>query len=160
MSENPTDIVGHKSFDTGERDPATGLPILRHEPLTRAEADAIIAGWDADQKRRAETMPTERDAIIAMWEARQRLIELGWRDAVYCPKDGTPFQIIEAGSTGVFDAVYSGEWPHGYIVTHDDSDSYVSKPGGTILFKPIAPSPLDLPKEGWKPAAPTRKEPE
>jgi hypothetical protein len=73
-----------------------------------------------------------------MWEARQRLIELGWRDASYCPKDGTGFRIIEAGSTGVFDAYYSGEWPDGHVISHDGGDSYVSRPGGCILFKPKA----------------------
>ena len=131
MAESPNDIVGHKTFDTGELDPATGFPILRHEPVTRAEADEMIAGWDREQKERADRMPTERDAIVAMWEARQRLIELGWREAVYCPKDGSPFQVIEAGSTGIFDAWYSGEWPNGYVHYED----CVGRPGGLILFK-------------------------
>lgn len=138
MIEKPTDIVGHKSFETGERDPTTGFPVMRHEPLTRAEADALDASWDRAQKLRAETMPTEKDAINAMWEARERLRELGWREAVYCPKDGTAFQIIEAGSTGIFDAFYQGEWPDGYIISHDGGDAYVSRPGGPILFKPKA----------------------
>lgn len=136
MAESPGDIVGHKSFDTGERDPATGMPLIRHEPLTRAEADAMIEGCDNAKKKREADWPTERDAIIAMWEARERLIELGWRDAVYCPKDGSEFQIIEAGSTGVFEAFYSGKWPDGHVISHDGGDSYVSKPGGCILFKP------------------------
>lgn len=37
----------------------------------------------------------------------------GWREASYCPKDGTHFQAIEAGSTGIHDANYTGEWPNG-----------------------------------------------
>lgn len=131
----PTDIVGHKTFDTGERDPNTGLPMMRHEPLTRAEADAMCEGWDRAQKARAAAMPTEKDAIGALWEAFQRLRELGWREACYCPKDGSGFQIIEVGSTGIFDAHYSGEWPDGYIISSDGHDSYVSRPGGALLYR-------------------------
>ena len=125
MTETPDDIVGHKTFDTGERD-KHGLPILRHEPLTRTEGEAI---WQAVEKSRAERalrMPDEKAAINAMFDAYDRLRELGWSDAIYCPKDGTHFQIIENGSTGVFDCVYEGKWPDGYWTAFDDRDAYPS----------------------------------
>jgi hypothetical protein len=134
MTPKPDDIVGHKTFATGQRD-AAGSPILRHEPLTRA--DALLEGLDRAKKARAAKMPTEQDAIHALWEAFQRLREMGWREACYCPKDGSEFVIIQAGSTGIFEAHYLGEWPDGYIISHDEHDSYVSRPGGALLFKSI-----------------------
>lgn len=103
------------------------------QPLTRDEAQRL---WDEAKKREAEVdarLPDERSAIVAMFEAFDRLRRLGWKEAMYCPKDGSMFSIIEPGSTGVFDCAYVGEWPDGYYVSHDETDSYVSHP---ILFKP------------------------
>jgi hypothetical protein len=128
---NPGDIVGHKTFDTGETDPATGFPVLRHEPLTRAEADALWEASERAKQARTERMPDERAAIKAMFEAYQRLQELGWREAIYCPKDGTHFQSIEPGSTGIHDCDYQGEWPKGTWWVYD-GDIWPSHP---CLFK-------------------------
>lgn len=131
MTESPNDIVGHKTFDTGEIDPHTGFPKLRHEPLTRAEAEAL---WDACEKakqERAQQMPDEQAAIRALFDAYQRLKELGWNDASYCPNDGSHFQAIEAGSTGIHDCNYQGEWPKGSWWLYD-GDIWPSRP---VLFK-------------------------
>ena len=70
----------------------------------------------------------------------QELKRLGWRDATYCPKDGTVFEAIEIGSTGVHDCHYEGEWPNGYFAIHDDGarDIYPSSnnsPHAPILFR-------------------------
>jgi hypothetical protein len=62
--------------------------------LTRQEADEIWARCEADETKRAKDMPTEKEALAVMFEAFQRLRELGWRDAIYCPKDGTVFQAV------------------------------------------------------------------
>src|SRR6185369_8280407 len=110
MNESPDDIVGHKTFDTGERCQETGFPVLRHEPLTRAEANAMWEHAKQSQAERAERMPDEKAAIEALWSAHQRLHELGWKEPQYCPKDGTRFKVIELGSTGIFDCYYHGEW--------------------------------------------------
>lgn len=83
MSNNRK-IVGHKTF----RDGPLGF---RHEPLYEDEAQALMAACDAADKKRAEDMPDEKAAVAAMFEAWLRLKELGWREAEYCPKDGTPF---------------------------------------------------------------------
>lgn len=56
-------------------------------------------------------MPTEQDAINMMFEASQRLKELGWNNPIYCPKDGSEFDVIQIGSNGIHKAHYSGEWP-------------------------------------------------
>jgi len=129
--QQPDDIVGHKTFDTGERD-KHGLPVYRHEPLTRAEGEALWEAAKAAEAKRAEDMPTEQDAINVMFSAWQRLKELGWREAQYCPKDGSTFKVIESGSTGIFDCVYEGEWPTGTYWLHDEHDSYSSRP---VMFK-------------------------
>ncbi len=129
--ERPDDIVGHKTFDTGELCPETGLPKLRHEPLTRAEADALWERVEAEKAARAASMPDEKAALRVLQNAHTRLKELGWRDAIYCPKDGTHFQVIEAGSTGIHDGAYSGEWPNGSWWVYD-GDMWPSRP---ILFK-------------------------
>lgn len=128
---NPDDIVGHKTLATGERD-ADGFPRFRHEPLTRAEANAIRQAAEAARIKRAETMFDDRAALLALHEAHTRLKELGWREAIYCPKDGTHFQVIEAGSTGIHDCVYIGEWPTGSWAICEDGDMCPSHP---ILFR-------------------------
>lgn len=102
LGGGPNDIVGHKTMLDGS-----------HEPLLRFEANALLAACDAAKQRRLESMPTEQDAIDAMFEAYTRLKELGWREAIYCPKDGTQFAMIEPGSTGVHQGFYLGEWPEG-----------------------------------------------
>lgn len=145
--EQPDDVVGHKTFDTGKRD-EHGLPIYRHEPLTRAEGDAIWKACEEAKKRREETMPDERTALNALQEAYTRLKELGWREAIYCPKDGTNFKAIEAGSTGIHDCNYWGEWPNGGWHVFDEHDSYPSHP---ILFK-LNPEDQAKEDERWKKA--------
>lgn len=100
-------------------------------------ADEAKALWDSIEKRgaeRAAKLPDEKTAIGAMFEAYDRLRELGWRDATYCPKDGSHFQVIENGSTGIFDCSYHGEWPDGYWMTYDEHDCYPSSQG-PALFK-------------------------
>jgi hypothetical protein len=146
MAERPDDIVGHKTFDTGEICPDTSFPKMRHEPLTRAEADAL---WEAAEKAKAERtarMPDEQSAIRAMFDAWQRLKELGWNDPMYCPKDGSHFQVIEPGSTGIHDGNYMGEWPKGAWWVYD-GDVWPSHP---VLFKLY---PEDQAKEDERRAA-------
>lgn len=131
MPESPDDIVGHKTFDTGEICPETGFPKVRHEPLTRAEASAIWEAAERRQKERAEKWPDEQSAIDGMFDAYQRLKELGWREAIYCPKDGSHFKVIEPGSTGIHDGAYWGEWPNGHWNVFD-GDIWPSHP---VLFR-------------------------
>lgn len=74
----------------------------------------------------------ERRALLSMFTAYDNLRRMGWRDAIYCPKDGTVFEAIEAGSTGIHDCHYHGEWPNGHWWVHTDNDLYPSRP---ILFR-------------------------
>lgn len=120
MSEN--DYFGHATMADGT-----------HVPLSQNDAKAIWEAIDAaDAKRRAD-MPTTQSALSAICDGKQRLTSLGWRDAVYCPKDGSSFAIIEYGSTGIFYATYHGEWPTGSLYSCD----HFSHPRGA-MFKALA----------------------
>lgn len=151
IAEGPDDIVGHKTIDTGERDPETGFPLYRHEPLTRAEGQELRAQVEKAQAERIARMPDEQAAIHALWDAHQRLKELGWREPMYCPKDGTRFKIIELGSTGIFEGAYRGEWPNGSWDSWDEHDMYCSSIA-PAMFKLF---PEDQAKEDarWKAGA-------
>lgn len=129
MSSEPTKeyadpVVGHFTY---ERDGH-----LWHEPLRQSEAEAIWRASQDEKDRRAEAMPDDRAATRALFDAWLRLNELGWRDAQYCPKDGSLFEVIEAGSTGVHVCHYEGSWPTGTYWIHGDSDLWPSRP---VLFR-------------------------
>jgi hypothetical protein len=96
--------------------------------MTSEEAAALWAHAEAQRRKRAAEMPDEQSAIQAMWHAYQRLKELGWYDAVYCPKDGSTFKVIEVGSTGIFDCHYQGDWPAGSWLLHENGDLWPSRP--------------------------------
>jgi hypothetical protein len=100
--------------------------------VTEQEMDALLAEIDAKERERAEKMPDERAALEQMFEAWLRLKELGWREVIYSPKDGTVFDSISAGSTGIHDCHYEGEWPEGGWWTFDGGDLWPSRP---ILFR-------------------------
>lgn len=89
-------VVGHKTY---RNDDGT----FRHEPLYESEANDLMARIEAAEARRNELMPDEEAAIRMMMDAHTRLKDFGWRDAVYCPKDGSVFKVLEAGSTGKHD---------------------------------------------------------
>ncbi len=59
---SPDDIVGHKTFGTG-RTGASGLPELRHEPLSRREAEAILAACEEERAQRAAQRHREGGGI-------------------------------------------------------------------------------------------------
>jgi hypothetical protein len=100
--------------------------------LSSEECEALWAAAEADQVRRAAEMPDEKAAIQRMFDGWLRLKELGWREASYCPKDGSPFDVIEPGSTGIHRAHYWGEWPTGGWMVEAAGDLYPSSP---ILFR-------------------------
>jgi hypothetical protein len=54
---------------------------------------------------------------------------------MYCPKDGSEFEVLEAGSTGIHRCVYQGEWPTGRYWILADGDMSPSEP---VLYRAIA----------------------
>ena len=92
------------------------------------EWDGMTSAGDSEKSARAALIPTEQDAIDLMHDCYIRLKELGWNDPQYCPKDGSEFDVIEIGSTGIFKCRYQGEWPKGTYWLFDGEDSYSSRP--------------------------------
>ncbi|MEE8274985.1 MAG: hypothetical protein V3R88_09970 [Alphaproteobacteria bacterium] len=101
--------------------------------------DDMLAMIERAKSKRAEAMPDEQAAIDQMFEAYQRLNELGWNAAIYCPKNGTIFDAIEAGSTGIHKCHYHGEWPTGSWWVHAAGDLWPSRPCLWRLAKAEAP---------------------
>lgn len=96
--------------------------------VNKDEWNASTEAFAARDAARAALMPTEQDAIKLMHEAYTRLKELGWNDPVYCPKDGSKFDAISAGSTGIHETWYEGEWPTGDWWCFDGGDVWPSRP--------------------------------
>lgn len=91
--------------------------------------------WQEAQRsadRRALDMPTTEHALVVLFEAYSRLQELGWQDPTYCPKDGTLFDTLNLGSTGIATCHYQGAWPNGRYWTHEANDLWPGKP---LMFR-------------------------
>jgi hypothetical protein len=127
-------------------DPSRGCGTCGSHKLTAEQFEALWQSAEIKKAKRAADMPTEQDAINLMWSAYQRLKELGWNDPIYCPKDGSLFDVIEAGSTGIFKAHYEGEWPDGSWWAQDADDVWPSRP---TLYRIT-----DAEKARWEAAAP------
>lgn len=115
MGEKPSGYHGHMTMADGS-----------HVALSADEAKAL---WEAVEAQRAKTeadFPDVQTTLREMCRAHNRLRDFGWRDGIYCPKDGSEFEIIEAGSTGIFRCRYDGEWPDGMWMTFADDDVYPS----------------------------------
>jgi hypothetical protein len=116
---------GHKTYRNKD-----GL--VRHVRMTESEITEILARIEKEESDRVKKMPDEKTAISQLFEAVTRLKELGWNDAIYCPKDGSVFSAIEHGSTGIHECNYTGEWPTGRWTVYD-GDAWPSRP---ILWRP------------------------
>jgi hypothetical protein len=97
-----------------------------HVALSADEAKAL---WEATEAARAKSeadFPDEQSTLREMCRAHHRMKDFGWREGIYSPKDGSEFEVIEAGSTGIFRCRYEGQWPDGMWMTSDDRDVYPS----------------------------------
>lgn len=103
-----------------------------HVQLPPGEAEKIIEAIRQNDALQAERMPTSADALRLLCDARERLRRLGWRDGMYCPKDGTEFAAVEYGSTGIFTATMTENWPNGFAYVEDN---HVHLSG--IMWKPL-----------------------
>lgn len=101
-------------------------------PMEPGEADTLIEHIEKEEAKRKSDYPTEEDARREMFRTWLRLKDFGWREAEYCPKYGSPFDVIEAGSYGIHRCHYSGEWPDGQYWISSESDLWPSRP---ILFR-------------------------
>lgn len=103
-----------------------------HVPLTEDQASALWEQVERSQAEIAARLPGEAACLKAMTEAFHRLRDFGWSEAMYCPKDGSSFDAVEAGSSGIHRCHYSGEWPDGRWYAEDGGDLWPSSP---ILFR-------------------------
>ena len=91
---------------------------IRRE-MSQEEANQIMVNVDAADDRRRKEIPDVFSALSKMLDIMQRMQEFGWRDAIYCPKDGSHFALIHYQSSGIFFGCYIGEWPTGDIHYQD-----------------------------------------
>ena len=94
--------------------------------------------WAESAKTQRDwTSPREKPHLEMMRVARNELERQGWQDIIYCPKGGSWFLAICAGSTGVSQCCYRGEWPTGSWWIADAGDEWPAYP---ILWKPMPSS--------------------
>lgn len=105
--------------------------------------ERLLAAFEARDELRATEMPDDAAALRVAHLAHERLHKLGWNDGVYCPKDGSTFQVCEWGSTGIYTAHYDGEWPKGILWIHDAGDLWPSHPRA-VMWRPL-PTPEGSP---------------
>jgi hypothetical protein len=94
-------------------------------------ADEAKALWDAAeraQKERAERLPDVQSCLSSFLSAKDRMRELGWRESVYCPRDGSTFAVCQIGSTGIWSAFFSDPY-----ISYGDC---VESPSRSMFFKP------------------------
>lgn len=99
-----------------------------HVPLSADEAAAIWAQVQAADTDRKSRIPDEQTALRLMMDAYIRLKDMGWNDIIYCPKDGSPFDSISVGSTGIHSCHYEGTWPSGSWWVADGGDIWPAHP--------------------------------
>lgn len=92
-----------------------------HVPLTAEMAEALWSEAERQKEERAKLLPTEEDCFRMLATLGTRLEELGWRHAIYCPKDGTEFQALSLGCSKPYPCIYEGEWPKGRWEAYDES---------------------------------------
>lgn len=94
----------------------------------------LLRTHEAQKQARAEQLPTEQDCFRVLNQAFLRLSELGWRDAIYCPKNGDTFLAVEGNHSKPFRCMYMGEWPEGGWWELESGELYPARP---TLFKPL-----------------------
>lgn len=98
--------------------------------------------WERSAKLDKDYRTQDEKRILGeMFSRYQELVKLGWQDIVYCPKNGTTFLCIDAGSTGVHKCQYLGEWPKGAWWILEAGDMWPSRP---ILWKPLPPETQEV----------------
>ena len=106
--------------------------IHEHHQSQAEYAQTLMSTAYRLDRERAQRMPDHNAALRVMLDAYLRLKALGWREAMYAPKDGRAFEGIEAGSCGTF-RMYCTDNGR-YCWAEDGGDIYPAHP---ILFREI-----------------------
>jgi hypothetical protein len=89
-----------------------------------------------DPKSKHAPTDAEFTLLVEMWRGFDALRQLGWREAIYAPRDYSTFLAIEPGSTGIHECTRHEDgsfWIY-------DGDLWPSRP---ILWKPMPEEPSD-----------------
>jgi hypothetical protein len=93
--------------------------------LTEEQKQAILKDALDQRDARRASMPTDQDAVRVICDGYHRLQELGWREAMYAPRDSdVTLELIEAGSSGIH-VGYRDTEGHFWI---QDDDTWPSSP--------------------------------
>ena len=109
---------------------------------TEEQARQIMAALDADKAKGIDEMPDIEHALRVFTRAYRRLIDLGFREIIYHPKDGSTFEVIEPGSTGIFPCQFWTEPTRGSFWIMQDGGS----PSHPVLWRAIQPVPTTADK--------------
>ena len=69
--------------------------------LNKIEQKKLWSEIEENEKKRAEKMPDEKSAINQLHEAYLRLIDFGWKEMAFCPKNQSMFTALEIGSKAI-----------------------------------------------------------
>lgn len=100
---------------------------------TEEQARQILEAIEADKALSIEQMPDVDAALRVFHRAYVRLKELGFKDIIYHPKDGSTFEVIEPGSTGIFPCEYWEKPTRGSFWIQEDGGT----PSHPVLWRPI-----------------------
>lgn len=98
---------------------------------TEEQATQILAAIEQQDQWDHNQMPTEAEALKIFTKAYRRLLELGWKEIMYHPKDGSTFEVIEPGSTGIFPCQFWEQPTRGSFWIMEDGGC----PSHPVLFR-------------------------
>lgn len=104
----------------------------------QSDVDTLVRQVEEGKRKRAEEMPDDAAALYAVFRGFLRLKELGWKNPIYAPKDGTPLQLLEPDSTGIHEGYRDAKGR--FWIT--DTDVWPSRP---MLYRLATTEPEGTP---------------
>jgi hypothetical protein len=107
--------------------------------LSEETGRRLVEAIKADKAKGIEEMPDVQAALRVFTRAYRRLIDLGFREIIYHPKDGATFEVIEPGSTGIHPCQFWTEPARGSFWSFSqDGDCGPAHP---VLWRPMQQDP-------------------
>lgn len=101
---------------------------------TEEQAAKMLEYFEREKRWSVEEMPDVQKALEVFTKAYRRLIELGFKEIIYHPKDGSTFEVIEPGSTGIFPCQYWEQPARGSFWIMEDGGC----PSHPVLWRPTS----------------------
>lgn len=89
---------------------------------------------ECDKKERSQRESWAHENMLKINDLMLAIKQDGWRDIIYCPKDGTEFLAWSPEYKTPFICKYMGNWPNGSWWAFCSGDMWPALP---ILFKEI-----------------------